>query len=154
MEDGVIVDKYGFGYNLNESWQQRWEEVVSTDHDYDGDFLIRIITHKIKLMEEYFSVNGDRLSFPSGSNEYTIAKIIKTLQTAYGMGVKILTFNYGEAADELFEEKGNVQWLIESSEEEDYLEWSRLSNEATEARKKDVEKFFKYIGRHINSWWV
>ena len=152
--DNVITDKYGFSYNLNEKWEDRWSQVVATDYDYDSDFLIRIITHKIGLMSEYFRQNSDNLVSKITHEDYNIKKIIKTLETSHDLGVKILTFNYGEEADKIFEEKGNPQWLIESSEEEDYLEWNRLSNEATETRNKDIEKFFKYIGRHINSWWI
>ena len=150
MEDKLMVDEYGFYYNENERAPSRWYDIVKTDHDYDGDFLIRLVTHKLRLMKEYF------ISFmeeDSWNNDVSVLKIIKTIGDAYELGIKILTHNYGEEADKIFEEKGNPRWLIESSEEEDYKEWSRLSEEATETRRKDINKLFKMIGKNVDTWY-
>ena len=152
MEDKLMLDEYGFGYNENELFESRWLDIVKTDHDYDGDFLIRIITHKLRLMKNYFA-NFMEDNDGAIENDVSILKIIKTINTAYDLGIRILTFNYGEAADKIFEEKGNPRWLIESSEEEDYKEWDRLSEEATENRKKDISKFFRVIGKNIDNWY-
>ena len=154
MEEKLMKDKYGFGYNINNMANARWKDVMDTDHDYDGDFLIRLVTHKLGLMKDYFvslvqTEDEQRLI----GNDTNIYKIIKTISNAHELGIKILTFNYGEAADKIFEEKGEPRWLIESSEEEDYKEWNRLSEEATENRRKDIEKFFRNIGRNIDTWW-
>lgn len=154
MSEDLMFDEYGFGYNENDQSFERWGNIVRTDHDYDGDFLIRIVTHKLGLMRDYFIRISEK--YPEEKkigNDKDIFKVISAIDNAYQLGKKILTFNYGEEADKIFEEKGEPRWLIESSEEEDYKEWSRLSEEATENRRKDIEKFFRNIGKHIDDWW-
>lgn len=157
MDNRIETDMYGFGYTTNELWEKRWKDIVSTDHDYDGDFLIRLITHKLSLMRDYFINIAGKEQDPGiivNDTPTSVYRVIKYITMAYELGTKILTFNYGEEADKIFEEKGEPSWLIESSEEADYVEWSRLSEEAIEKRKKDIEKFFRTIGRHINYWCV
>lgn len=150
----VIKDKYGFNYNENPSWQDRWVDIVMTDHDYEGDFLIRLITHKLNLMFDYFVENGEALRGTAGTNDVSTNKIISSINKCRELGEKILTSNYGEDADKLFEEKGKPEWLIESSEEDDYIEWYNLTEKAVEDRRKDIKEFFKLIGRNIDDWWV
>ena len=154
MEDKLMMDKYGFGYNRNPAAQKRWGDIMETDHDYDGDFLIRLVVHKLELMLDYFAeLEKKDKQVANYANDVSVHKIIKTINNVHELGMKILTFNYGEEADKIFEEKGNPRWLIESSEEEDYIEWNRLSEQAEIDRRKDIEKFFKTIGKNIDDWW-
>lgn len=143
----------GLGANINEFWEERWKDIVSTDHDYDGDYLIRLMVHKIELIHKYFSNMYLKLE-ADDKDRPNMTKIIKSLNKCIEIGNKVLSFNYGEDADKIFEEYGNPSWFIESSEEEEYKEWDRLCEESAEARKKDIEKFFRTVGRYIDSWWI
>lgn len=143
--------------NLNEYWQDRWEDLVSVDQDYDGEFLLKLIVRKLGFMIDYFSrvyeeLDPNRIDY--NQDRIDIGRMIRSMKNCYELGNKILTFNYGEAADKIYEEKGDPSWIVESSEEEDYLEWDRLCRESVEARRKDIEKLFRNIGRNIDTWWL
>lgn len=137
--------------------QSRWEDVIAADQDYDGEFLIKLVVHKLGLMINYFLERYNKLDpnlLDYDQDRADISKIIRTLKNSHELGTKVLEYNYGEAADKLFEEKGDPSWVIESSEEEDYLEWDRLCKEAAETRRKDIEKLFRNIGKNIDTWWI
>lgn len=143
----------------NTAWKDRWEAVVSKDYDYDSDFLIRLITHKLELMYKYFRVFENFKTVPLKDKivdfeEHDIKDICDTIQYCYNLGIKILTHNYGEKADKIFEECGNITWLVETSEEEDYCKWYKLTLKAEADRKRDIKKFFNKIGETITEWWV
>ena len=141
--------------NFNQ--QSRWGDVIAADQDYDGEFLIKLVVHKLGLMINYFLERYNKLDpnlLDYDQDRVDISKIIRTLKNSYELGTRVLEYNYGEAADKLFEEKGDPSWVIESSEEEDYLEWDRLCKEAAEARRKDIEKLFRNIGKNIDTWWI
>lgn len=134
-------------------YKNRWGDILKEDSDADGEFLIKLVVHKLYLMSEHFKeVRGKSKNIENTAN---VDKIIKSINACYELGNKVLTFDYGEAADKVFDEKGSLEWLIETSEDNmDYIEWNRLTEEAENARQKDIEKFFRTIGRHINNWWL
>lgn len=143
--------------NLNEHWQDRWEDLVSVDQDNDSEFLFKLIVRKLGFMINYFSkvyeeLDPNRIDY--NQDRVDISKMIRSMKNCYELGNKILNFNYGEAADKIYEEKGDPSWIVESSEEEDYLEWDRLCRESVEARRKDIEKLFRNMGRNIDTWWL
>ena len=40
---------------VNPEWENDWKEVVSKDFQFDSEYLIRIIIHKLNLMLTYFT---------------------------------------------------------------------------------------------------
>lgn len=135
-------DIYGITDVVNEEWREDWENVIKTDHNYDGEFLIRLITHKLKLLKDYFS------------KEDGCKEIVESMNTCYELGIKILTFNYGEEADKIFELYGSPKWFFESSEEDKYQLWDKLSEKASKERDSDIKKLFNLLGDNIVNWWI
>jgi len=136
-------------HGVNNDWEERWKDIVSKDFDYDSDFLVKLITHKLKLMLSYFSeVTNDTFE-----NEASRDVILKSLEDCYNLGTKILNFNYGELADKFMADNGGDVglWLFSNTATKQRLE--ELSYKATSDRAKDIKNFFMELGKYAPILW-
>lgn len=149
-----MKDKYGITSTIHNNWENRWEDIVKTDQDYDGDFLIRLITHKLGLMLDYYEEVKYKVEYNHFNTDSDINKILADLSDAYKLGFKILNYNYGLKADELFTKFGGPEWIIGDVNDENYIQWKNITEEAEINRELDMKEFFSVIGNNINNWWV
>jgi len=139
-----MKDDYGFNLNYtgitNDEIRNKWYPVISGDSDKDGDYLIRLIVYKLDWMIKELELADEPI-------EENISQMIK----AYELGRKILTYNYGQHADEYFKKNYTVDWFKDRSS--DYYKWIEISQRAVDNRHKDTKEFFNIIGENIHSWW-
>ena len=136
---------------VNPEWENDWKEVVEKDFQFDSEYLIRIMVHKLNLMLTYFTKQAETGEKYEGGAP--IDDIIDDLSYACYLGDKILHFNIDSFVDDLWKTYGNPNWLTGQDNSPEFRLWERLSNEMVQDRDTLTKKFFNFIGENIHTWW-
>ena len=137
---------------VNPEWENDWKEVVSKDFQFDSEYLIRIMVHKLNLMLTYFIKQAETSeeSYVGGAD---IDDIIDDLGYACYLGNKVLNFNTDPFIDDLWKTYGNPDWLNGKDNSPEFRLWNKLNNETVQDRDTLTKKFFNFIGENIHTWW-
>lgn len=136
---------------VNPEWENDWKEVVSKDFQFDSEYLIRIIIHKLNLMLTYFTKQAETGEKYEGGAP--IDDIVDDLSYVCYLGDKILHFNTDSFVDDLWKTYGNPNWLTGQDNSPEFRLWERLNNEMVQDRDTLTKKFFNFIGENIHTWW-
>lgn len=137
---------------VNPEWENDWKEVISKDFQFDSEYLIRLIVHKLNLMLTYFTKLSET-SEEAYEGGAPIDDIIDDLGYACYLGGKILNFDHDSFIDDLWKSYGNPGWLTGEDDSPEFRLWERLSNEIVKSRNDLTKKFFNFIGENIHTWW-
>ena len=75
----------------------------------------------------------------------------KKINECIELGNKIISENYGEEADNYFEEYGSFEWLLDNDDgTNEYTKWVELTLTAIKLRDKDIKKFWNKISKADN----
>lgn len=105
-------------------------------------------------MSEYFSEKAEEISLGKFCTATDIVDVIMQITDCYNLGMKVLTYNYGEEADKLYNENNSMIWLSSDYKDKNYLKWKKLTKQAENDRQEDINKLFSMLAKHINNWWV
>ena len=138
----------------NPNWEENWKSVVQTDKDPSSIYLIRIMTHKLFLMLNYFndsSVYDEYLSVFGTRTD----KMISEINKCYELGLKIISTDYLKPSREYLDDNENQPKILKCNRvTKEFKEWSKIDQKCQTNRKKDIEKFFRETCKYVNSWWV
>jgi len=148
------MDEYGLSTLVNENWEKNWKDIISTDYDFDSDYLIRLITHKLKLMMEYAANKYDEFEKGRFNTDIDLILIITQTHECYELGKKILTYKYSEAADNYFKEHDKMSWIAENKRDKEFREWDKLVQLADKERMKDVKEFYSLLAKNSMNWCI
>lgn len=146
----------------NSDWKKRWLPFIKYDHDFDGEFLIELIVHKLHIMLDYY----DHGKYCWQVDESRL-EIVESLKEACRLGDLILEDNfeaesfdfldkhYTAWAEEIVEGKFKGLYKHESKWDsiENKLKYEALRLEAENLREKTIDQFFDYIRKHYREWW-
>jgi len=105
-------------------------------------------------MYDYFSIKADQIADYKFETDNDIDEVLTYLNECYLLGMKILNYNYGREADEIFAKHGSMIWLSKDFKDKKYNKWKKITAQAESERKEDIKTFFKLISKHISDWWV
>lgn len=146
----------------NSDWKKRWLPFIKYDHDFDGEFLIELIVHKLHIMLDYY----DHGKYCWQIEESRL-EIVESLKEACRLGDLILEDNFNKPAFEIMEKhfvssseeitegcfKGKYRHISKWDSEENKLKYETLMKETDELREKTIDQFFDYIRKHYREWW-
>lgn len=146
----------------NSDWKKRWLPFIKYDHDFDGDFLIELIVHKLHIMLDYY----DHGKYCWQIEESRL-EIVESLKEACRLGDLILEDNFNKPAFEIMEKhfvsnseeitegcfKGKYRHISKWDSEENKLKYEALMKKTDELREKTIDQFFDYIRKHYREWW-
>ena len=87
----------------NKNWKKRWKDFIKYDYDWDGVFLLEIIMHKLKLIQERY--NSDKMS--DFMAEESLKPIQDSINECVELGEKILNYDYGAVSDQYLKDNTN-----------------------------------------------
>ena len=146
----------------NSDWRKRWMPFIKYDHDFDGEFLIELIVHKLHIMLDYY----DHGKYCWQVDESRL-EIVESLKEACRLGDLILEDKFNEPAFEIMN-KHYTAWTEKITEgkfkgmyahrskwdsEENEAKYDSLMKETDELREKTIDQFFDHIRKHFNEWW-
>lgn len=146
----------------NSDWKKRWLPFIKYDHDFDGEYLIELIVHKLHIMLDYY----DHGKYCWQVEESRL-EIVESLKEACRLGDLILEDNFNKPAFEIMEKhfvssseeitegcfKGKYRHISKWDSEENKLKHEALMKETDELREKTIDQFFDYIRKHYREWW-
>ena len=144
----------------NSDWKKRWIPFIKYDHDFDGEFFIELIVHKLHIMLDYY----DHGKYCWQVDESRL-EIVKSLQKACELGDKILEDDFDKDAYKVMEEhmtsctrpiegrEDVIEFHMEWDSEENHKLYNELSKKADKEREKTIDEFFKYIRKEYRKWW-
>lgn len=83
----------------NSDWRKRWMPMIKYDHDFDGNYFLSIIMHKLNIMYDYYDFGYYTMQSDESKKE-----ILDTLKEAIELGKKIQIFDYYEKMHNFLEE--------------------------------------------------
>jgi len=142
-----------------------WYPIICNDRQWDQTFLIKILEHKLRAMDEFFSGSDPRLvSHRRSAKEIRYCRILCTriLQHDYLMSaLRPHEAEWGGARCILGESTGPSVPLLEIAvphltgqdrEREKAIRY-RLYKKATRQEDQDWSELFRLIGKQIRGWW-
>lgn len=145
----------------NYDWKKRWLPFIKYDHDFDGEYLIELIVHKLHIMLDYY----DHGKYCWQVEESRL-EIIESLKEACRLGDLILENNFNKPAFEVMEKhfvssseeitegcfKGKYRHISKWDSEENKLKYEALMKETDELRENTIDQFFDYLRKHYREW--
>ena len=148
-------------YKVNSDWKKRWLPFIKYDHDFDGEFLIRIMVQKLHIMLDFYEHGKYCIQADESRLE-----IVESLREACRLGDLILEDKFNYPAYEIME-KHHRMWT-EPCEDENFkgcstvkMEWDspeaeaeykRLLEIGDKERDETIDKFFDYIKENFYHW--
>ena len=142
----------------NSDWRKRWMPFIKYDHDFDGDFLIELIVHKLHIMLDYYEHGKYCMQVDESRLE-----IVDELREACRLGDLIIADDFNEPAFEIMEkhmktsttpnDDGTCTLHMDWDTPENEAEYRKLSKETDAIREKTIDQFFKYIRKNYRKWW-
>ena len=142
----------------NSDWRKRWMPFIKYDHDFDGDFLIELIVHKLHIMLDYYEHGKYCMQVDESRLE-----IVDELREACRLGDLIIADDFNEPAYEIMEkhmktsttpnDDGTCTLHMDWDTPENEAEYRKLSKETDALREKTIDQFFKYIRKNYRKWW-
>lgn len=146
----------------NSDWKKRWLPFIKYDHDFDGEYLIELIVHKLHIMLDYY----DHGKYCWQVEESRL-EIVESLKEACRLGDLILEDNFNKPAFEIMEKhfvssseeitegcfKGKYRHISKWDSEENKFKHEALMKETDELREKTIDQFFDYLRKHYREWW-
>ena len=142
----------------NSDWRKRWMPFIKYDHDFDGDFLIELIVHKLHIMLDYYEHGKYCMQVDESRLE-----IVDELREACRLGDLIIADDFNEPAFEIMEkhmktsttpnDDGTCTLHMDWDTPENEAEYRKLSKETDALREKTIDQFFKYIRKNYRKWW-
>jgi hypothetical protein len=134
----------GFFYGVRNLFL--WVPVVWSDRNWDNGYLVRIVEHKLRLMEKFF-----------GSNKVQKMGSLKTLRrikTARIIASRIINRRYRDNAMFWFKKKHVLHswWPMEDKTTEEYKFYRRCSKHSRYMREQDWNYLWKLIEKYGETW--
>jgi len=144
----------------------RWLPVVWADRQWDHWFFVKIVEHKLRLMEQFFQGSGPRLvSAARNAERVRYCRILASRIVAddyLGWVLRRHVQEWGEARCILGESRddGSVELLEiavphlegDDRKREKRLR-SRLYDEARRQRDQDYRELFRLLDKYVEHWW-
>lgn len=139
------------------NWRRKWIPLVKYDHDWDGGYLVLIMSHKLHMMLDFFSERGNCIMAESER-----LPIVEQLEKACLLADEVVEDDFYKEAYEYLEahlKRNEVktkfgigyEGVWDSSESE--KEYKRLSDEADSKRSATIKEFFDFVRDHYQNWW-
>lgn len=149
----------------HKNWKKRWLKLVQKDFDWDYGYLEALITHKLKLMLEYFS-DPNNVAQTDESREQIVAEIQEVLR----LFKKIEMHDYNQDAfdfhqnhcktiegEQIIQDGGkpikcstvSFQW----DSEENRQKFLDLMKQAEEEEQADILKAYTLLAQNRGNWW-
>ena len=143
----------------------KWAPVIWNDEDWDHYYLYIILQYKLKRMEGFF--NSDRAMASRGVEE------AKKMKTCINLLDRLIKDEYDENAFKEYYKKwgrSKFEWIpiddeyttleitnkkvkTEEDKKQETKDFLKAGDHERKMKKQDVDYLFKYIGKHIESWW-
>ena len=151
-----------FYYNITQGISNifKWGKVIWNDRNWDDGYIFRILYFKFESMEKFF--NSDK------AYSARAKKDAKRIMTAKNLCKRIVENNYLSKAlidhnkkygdDFKFEfepckDKSGFSTLIDKREKEEQESFSKAGKHSDLMEKQDIDYLFKFLNKHIQSWW-
>ena len=145
----------------NTDWKKRWLPFIKYDHDFDGEFLIEIIVHKLHIMLDFYDFGKYVWQVDESRLE-----IVDELREACSLGDMILADEFCNPAYEILEKhlhtyttpcedgemKGCCQLHMDWDSTEDEAEYEKLRKQGDKEREDTIKKFFSYLAKNYQKW--
>ena len=132
----------------------RWFPIIWNDNDWDSHYLLLLIYHKLRFMEQFFSSDDTHLLHADKTAEQ-----IKTTKLVLK---RILDDNYWPF-DKLFEKYGDFEIrdskfeIVGVETKDEKLQYRKEFSKCSEAERlleqQDWNYFFKLLKNHMKTWW-
>ena len=141
-------------HNYNKNWKKRWKNVVKNDQDWDFDFFLKIVVHKLELMYDYYKNCEDCVIDDESRNS-----ISEEIGHAIELGKRVIADDFYYSVHEKFSEyckvvkheDNCVEFVFDSPEKES--EYRDEVKKADKERENVTKEFFNYIGKNLRKWW-
>lgn len=134
------------------NWRRRWLKVVKADRDWDGNYLLELINHKLHLMLDFYSSDE-----PMQVDESRL-QIVKELKEVCELSDNILNDTYHAAADAVMDKHcqmksvDDVLHVIWDTPQDKELH-DKLFKQGDIDMEAAIEKFFFLLGKNYRNWW-
>ena len=153
---------HDFYYNITQGVSNlfKWRKVIWNDRNWDDNYIFRILQFKFENMEKFF--NSDK------AYSARAKKDAKRIMTAKNLCKRIVENNYLSNAlidyykkygndfkweFEPCKDKSNFSTLIDKRAEEEQKSFSKAGDHSDLMEKQDIDYLFKFLNKHIQSWW-
>lgn len=144
-------------YKVNSDWKKRWMPFIKYDHDFDGEFLIKIMVQKLHIMLDFY----EHGKYCMQADESRL-EIVDSLREACRLGDLLLADEFYYPAYEVMHahlttyttpnNDGTCTYHMDWDSPEDEAEYDRLIEIGDKEREQIIDSFFNYIKNNFYHW--
>ena len=144
-------------YKVNSDWKKRWLPFIKYDHDFDGEFLIKLMVQKLHIMLDFY----EHGKYCMQADESRL-EIVESLREACRLGDLLLADEFYYPAYDVMHahlttyttsnNDGTCTYHMDWDSPEDEAEYDRLIEIGDKEKEQTIDSFFDYIKNNFYHW--